>query len=200
MNTILGLVYMYYVKHLLIPFDFLVLCLQNRGSCCVLWILLDFIMIMHVFIANSIALTTFITSFEPLETFWSCSAYHVSVKRTPNVAIYRRDADGQWGNFLQNSNDYIAAEFSKDNLPDNFTVGDNKTYGGYYNAPLAPGHQYSISLCTVSRTTKVWTDWVFLILVYLIFCKIQYVLCFFLKMLNKAKKVERVPERVSAFI
>ncbi|XP_072019217.1 receptor-type tyrosine-protein phosphatase F-like [Amphiura filiformis] len=81
------------------------------------------------------------------------SVYDVSVKRTPNSPVYRRAASVP-GSFLENSNDYIAAEFTKTNLPGNFTVGDNKTHGGYYNAPLVPDYEYSISLCAVSRTTK----------------------------------------------
>ena len=34
-------------------------------------------------------------------------------------------------------------EFLRDNY---FTVGDNGTYGGYYNAPLQPGKQYVVWL------------------------------------------------------
>ena len=64
----------------------------------------------------------------------------------------------QPSNYLENADDYITAEFSKDTLPENFTVGDNKTYSGYYNAPLQANSQYSISLCTVSRTSKVSTN------------------------------------------
>ena len=42
-------------------------------------------------------------------------------------------------------NCYITAqlEFLRD---DYFTVGDNRTYGGYYNAPLQPGKQYVVWL------------------------------------------------------
>ena len=78
----------------------------------------------------------------------------MSVKRTRGTTVYRR-AIYLPGNYMANSNDYIAAEFNKNELPDNFTVGDNQTYGGYYNAPIVPGYDYSISLCTVSRTAKV---------------------------------------------
>ncbi|XP_072430632.1 protein tyrosine phosphatase receptor type Fa isoform X18 [Chiloscyllium punctatum] len=39
---------------------------------------------------------------------------------------------------------YIAAQLQK--LPDTFTLGDEQTYGGFYNKPLSPNHSY---LCFV---------------------------------------------------
>ncbi|XP_023933066.1 receptor-type tyrosine-protein phosphatase delta-like [Lingula anatina] len=38
----------------------------------------------------------------------------------------------------------VAAELSADDLGKPFTVGDNKTYGGYYNRPLEEGKSYNI--------------------------------------------------------
>lgn len=46
---------------------------------------------------------------------------------------------------LQNLSCYIAAEFeSMDSEFQEFVVGDNKTYGGYYNAPLEKGQAYDV--------------------------------------------------------
>ncbi|XP_022092290.1 receptor-type tyrosine-protein phosphatase T-like [Acanthaster planci] len=47
---------------------------------------------------------------------------------------------------------YVTAEFSKDDLPSQFTVGDNGTYGGYRNLPLEAGAEYEIYFGSVSRT------------------------------------------------
>ena len=45
----------------------------------------------------------------------------------------------------QNLNCYIAAEFERmDYQYQEFVVGDNKTYGGYYNAPLEKGQVYDV--------------------------------------------------------
>lgn len=52
---------------------------------------------------------------------------------------------------------YFAAELPPGNLPEPspFTVGDNKTYRGYWNAPLAPRKNYNIYLQAVSSVEKV---------------------------------------------
>uniref|UniRef100_A0A672R5V1 Protein tyrosine phosphatase receptor type K n=1 Tax=Sinocyclocheilus grahami TaxID=75366 RepID=A0A672R5V1_SINGR len=51
---------------------------------------------------------------------------------------------------------YFAAELPPRNLPEPlpFTVGDNKTYHGYWNAPLAPRKNYNIYFQAVSRVEK----------------------------------------------
>ena len=46
---------------------------------------------------------------------------------------------------------YIAAELFKSNLPDKFVVGDEKTYGQFYNAALQTGTEYQIRIGSVSR-------------------------------------------------
>ena len=48
----------------------------------------------------------------------------------------------------QNEPCYIAAEL-EDNHEGVFIVGDNRTYGGYYNAPLEKKRAYDIWLGTV---------------------------------------------------
>lgn len=40
-------------------------------------------------------------------------------------------------------------------LPESFTVGDNNTYGGYYNAPLTPNTMYTIWLGHFSQADGV---------------------------------------------
>ncbi|XP_046729559.1 receptor-type tyrosine-protein phosphatase kappa isoform X11 [Silurus meridionalis] len=51
---------------------------------------------------------------------------------------------------------YFAAELPPGNLPEPspFTVGDNKTYRGYWNAPLAPRKNYNIYFQAVSSVEK----------------------------------------------
>ncbi|XP_037393563.1 receptor-type tyrosine-protein phosphatase kappa isoform X15 [Pygocentrus nattereri] len=51
---------------------------------------------------------------------------------------------------------YFAAELPPGNLPEPspFTVGDNKTYHGYWNAPLAPRKNYNIYFQAVSSVEK----------------------------------------------
>ena len=52
---------------------------------------------------------------------------------------------------------YYAAELPPGNLPEPspFTVGDNKTYQGFWNAPLAPRKNYNIYFQAVSSVEKV---------------------------------------------
>uniref|UniRef100_A0A8D3DLK5 Receptor-type tyrosine-protein phosphatase kappa n=1 Tax=Scophthalmus maximus TaxID=52904 RepID=A0A8D3DLK5_SCOMX len=56
---------------------------------------------------------------------------------------------------------YYAAQLSPSNLPEPlpFTVGDNKTYQGFWNPPLAPRKNYNIYLQAVSSTERVNTYW-----------------------------------------
>ncbi|XP_030630529.1 receptor-type tyrosine-protein phosphatase mu [Chanos chanos] len=61
---------------------------------------------------------------------------------------------------LLNSQYYFTAEFSSAGLatPQPFTVGDNKTYSGYWNAPLLPHKSYSIyyqAVSTANGETKI---------------------------------------------
>ncbi|XP_030637073.1 receptor-type tyrosine-protein phosphatase kappa [Chanos chanos] len=51
---------------------------------------------------------------------------------------------------------YFAAELPPGNLPEPspFTVGDNKTYHGFWNAPLAPRKNYNIYFQAVSSVEK----------------------------------------------
>ncbi|KAJ6661108.1 hypothetical protein lerEdw1_016909, partial [Lerista edwardsae] len=52
---------------------------------------------------------------------------------------------------------YFAAELKPVNLPvtQPFTVGDNKTYNGYWNAPLSPLKSYSIYFQALSKANGV---------------------------------------------
>ncbi|XP_075441458.1 receptor-type tyrosine-protein phosphatase mu isoform X9 [Ascaphus truei] len=54
---------------------------------------------------------------------------------------------------LLNSQYYFAAEFPANDLlaAQPFTIGDNKTYSGYWNAPLLPHKSYSIYFQAASR-------------------------------------------------
>ncbi|XP_033636492.1 receptor-type tyrosine-protein phosphatase T-like [Asterias rubens] len=49
---------------------------------------------------------------------------------------------------------YVAGEFSKDNLPETFQVGDDQMYGEYRNKPLESSAVYDIYLGAVSKTTN----------------------------------------------
>ncbi len=52
---------------------------------------------------------------------------------------------------------YYSAEFPSAGVssPQPFTVGDNRTYGGYWNAPLLPHKSYSIYYQAVSTANGV---------------------------------------------
>ena len=58
--------------------------------------------------------------------------------------------------FLHHDNNpsaYVAAELPG-RLPEKFVVGDNKTYGGYWNPPLQEGAVYEIYVGAVSRINE----------------------------------------------
>uniref|UniRef100_A0A1Y1KDU2 Receptor protein-tyrosine kinase n=1 Tax=Photinus pyralis TaxID=7054 RepID=A0A1Y1KDU2_PHOPY len=55
----------------------------------------------------------------------------------------------------EEANYYIAAEIEPQDILKNFTVGDGKTYGSYYNAPLQPNTIYRVLLGVVSRYLNV---------------------------------------------
>ena len=48
---------------------------------------------------------------------------------------------------------YITAEFYR-LQPGLFTIGDNQTYGGYYNPPLEDGYSYFVYVGLVSRINE----------------------------------------------
>lgn len=58
---------------------------------------------------------------------------------------------------LLNSQYYFAAEFPADSLQaaQPFTIGDNKTYNGYWNTPLLPHKSYRIYFQAASRANGV---------------------------------------------
>uniref|UniRef100_A0A3Q2YX20 Receptor-type tyrosine-protein phosphatase kappa n=1 Tax=Hippocampus comes TaxID=109280 RepID=A0A3Q2YX20_HIPCM len=60
-----------------------------------------------------------------------------------------------------NSPYYVAAELAPSNLQaaKPFTVGDNKSYGGFTNPPLSPAKSYSIYFQALSRANGVSSDW-----------------------------------------
>ncbi|XP_072172636.1 receptor-type tyrosine-protein phosphatase S-like [Diadema setosum] len=75
----------------------------------------------------------------------------VSVTRI-NPTPSRRRRENELNAYHANPNSYIGAKFSRDEFPVNFTLGDNQTYGGYYNAPLVEGASYEIRTGVVSDT------------------------------------------------
>lgn len=94
-----------------------------------------------------------------------CSAYQVVVEeerprrargtaeilRCYPVPIHFQNAT------LLNSQYYFTAQFPAAGIhsPQPFTVGDNKTYNGYWNAPLLPQKSYSIYYQAVSTANGV---------------------------------------------
>ena len=52
---------------------------------------------------------------------------------------------------IDGHNNYIAAEFPVGNIPNEFIVGDNKTYGQYHNPPLNAG-SYTFFVGFVAKT------------------------------------------------
>ncbi|KAL9973643.1 hypothetical protein ACROYT_G020124 [Oculina patagonica] len=51
---------------------------------------------------------------------------------------------------------YIAAQFDRGKLPDEFILGNGKTYGGYENAPLEPETEYKAYLRGVTEHNGKW--------------------------------------------
>ncbi len=84
------------------------------------------------------------------------SVYQVTVAKLKSEStISRREVgDSTLGSYQQSQDEYITAEFNKTALPSKFKVGDNKTYNGYYNAPLEPGTNYGITFCGVGKTKQ----------------------------------------------
>uniref|UniRef100_A0A7N6C0Q7 protein-tyrosine-phosphatase n=1 Tax=Anabas testudineus TaxID=64144 RepID=A0A7N6C0Q7_ANATE len=82
---------------------------------------------------------------------------------------------------LLNSQYYFTAQFPAAGIhsPQPFTVGDNKTYNGYWNAPLLPQKSYSIYYQAVSTANGVGVSRI---------CKIHTVLVVLMLFLKLAKK------------
>ncbi|XP_072040595.1 receptor-type tyrosine-protein phosphatase delta-like [Amphiura filiformis] len=59
----------------------------------------------------------------------------------------------EFDSYYESPTAYVTAEFSKaaQNLPHIFTIGDDQTYSGFYNAPLQPGFMYFIYFGLVSQ-------------------------------------------------
>ncbi|CAM9713524.1 unnamed protein product [Lampetra planeri] len=90
------------------------------------------------------------------------SAYQLVVKEGPSGKA-RREAGGCFSTPLayrearaQGSPFYFAAELPPEGLPveRRFVVGDNHTYGGYWNAPLAASKVYDIFFQAISSTQE----------------------------------------------
>lgn len=71
------------------------------------------------------------------------------------MPITRRDMGGELGTYKENSMDYITAELMKPDVPEDFKVGDNRTYGMYFNAPLNESLSYNLYVITVSSVNGV---------------------------------------------
>ncbi|XP_033636798.1 receptor-type tyrosine-protein phosphatase delta-like [Asterias rubens] len=94
------------------------------------------------------------------------SSYQIGVRDissglTPIDKISKRYAP-EFRHHDEDPSAYIAAELPA-TLPGKFVVGDNKTYGGYWNPPLQEGAVYEIYVGAVSRINEkmasiVWND------------------------------------------
>nr|XP_011451000.2 receptor-type tyrosine-protein phosphatase kappa isoform X5 [Crassostrea gigas] len=98
--------------------------------------------------------TTITVSLQPLEDE-NISFYRIIVEETSSAKSYRiskrgiedaiRDVRMDYkGAKERDVRVYIAAQLPRDHPYRTFVVGDNKTYEGYYNAPLEPRRDYSI--------------------------------------------------------
>ena len=56
----------------------------------------------------------------------------------------RRRESEDAASFHDNPYSYIAGRIRKDELTMTFALGDNRTYGGFYNAPLKEGVTYNV--------------------------------------------------------
>ncbi|XP_071799173.1 receptor-type tyrosine-protein phosphatase T-like [Asterias amurensis] len=64
------------------------------------------------------------------------------------------------GTFDENPDSYIAADIQKDDFKEEFKVGDNGTYNGYYNPPLEEGAMYEIRSGASSKADDAFaTSW-----------------------------------------
>ena len=75
------------------------------------------------------------------------SSYQVRVQKNSRVS---RRSTPEFRHYTENPSAYVAAELSG-GLPEKFVIGDNKTYGSYFNPPLQEGAAYTIHVGAVSR-------------------------------------------------
>jgi len=65
------------------------------------------------------------------------SAYRIVLIDESQSAFFNKDHLLTWNNSVSVGYPYyIAAEFSPENLPTNFVIGDRGTYNGFYNGPI----------------------------------------------------------------
>ena len=81
-------------------------------------------------------------------------SYQVGVIKKQHATLVKRYSENP-STYDGNPNNYIAADISKYDADDPFEVGDNKTRGLYYNAPLKEGVPYEIRVRAVSRGNQV---------------------------------------------
>ncbi|XP_038048243.1 receptor-type tyrosine-protein phosphatase delta-like [Patiria miniata] len=77
-------------------------------------------------------------------------SYIVQVKKVKPTDVARREASISQ-HFSDSADNYIAAEFNKNKVPNKFVVGDSKIYGDYTNAPLQTNSVYEIRVGSVSK-------------------------------------------------
>ncbi|XP_038066610.1 receptor-type tyrosine-protein phosphatase F-like [Patiria miniata] len=71
-----------------------------------------------------------------------------SRKRRQSLPVQQED----FGSYDANPGHYWAGEVNKSEHTGTFEIGDNKTYGGYYNPPLQEGATYEIQTGSSSKT------------------------------------------------
>ncbi|XP_072042257.1 receptor-type tyrosine-protein phosphatase U-like [Amphiura filiformis] len=86
----------------------------------------------------------------PLSTSEFVSAYLVGVKL---ISSKRKRQAGVFDHYDKSPTMYVAAELAKSELTDDssFVIGDNQTYGSYYNPPLQEGQTYQLYTAFASR-------------------------------------------------
>ncbi|XP_072041267.1 receptor-type tyrosine-protein phosphatase mu-like [Amphiura filiformis] len=86
----------------------------------------------------------------PLSDSELVSGYLVGVELTSNR---RKRQVGEFGHFHKSPSKYVAGELSESKVTGDstFVVGDNQTYGSYYNPPLQEGQSYLLYTAFVSR-------------------------------------------------
>jgi len=85
------------------------------------------------------------------------SSYQVIVEKVNGGSLQRRAVNSfpkmiaNYSIAVKNGDRYyIAAEFKAANLPEEFVVGDGKTYNGYQNARLIPGTVYAVHVRAIA--------------------------------------------------
>ncbi|KAK3091539.1 hypothetical protein FSP39_020606 [Pinctada imbricata] len=95
--------------------------------------------------------TTITISLYPVEDK-TVSFYRIIVEQTESNRIRKRGINDRIRDVrsdfqtaqTRGSSAYVAAQLQKDHAFKHFVVGDNQTYGGYYNAPLDTEQQYDV--------------------------------------------------------